>query len=66
MPGVEIVLSGDLPDGVPLVAEFGPGFIHIAVREGMSQAETVQAIAETWQSIREHYGIDRVSLLEAS
>lgn len=66
MPGVQIELRDDLPPGVPLVAEFGPGFIHIAVRAGLTQAETVTEIAQAWAAIREHYGTDKIRLLEAS
>ena len=66
MPGVKITVTPDLPERIPVAAEFGPGFIHLAVREGLSQAETVEAIREAWQAIRNHYGVERIQLLEAA
>lgn len=66
VPGVVIKLSAELPDRIPLAAEFGPGFVHIIVRDGLSQADTVEALQETWQQIREHYGAERIRLVEAS
>ena len=66
MPGVIIEISEDLPERIPLAAEFGPGFIHIIVREGLDQAETVEALEDAWQMIREHYGVNRIKILEAS
>lgn len=66
MPGVHIRLTGELPERVDTAAEFGPGFIHLAVREGMSQQQTVEAIRDAWQAIRTHYGVERIQLLEAA
>ena len=66
VPGIEIVTVDDLPEGASLVAEFGPGFIHLAVRSGLSQAETLAAVADAWQAIRDHYGEDRLRLMEAA
>lgn len=66
MPGVIIEITEDLPERIPLTAEFGPGFIHMLVRAGLSQAETVEALQDAWQQIREHYGTDRIKMLEAS
>lgn len=66
MPGVQIKISTELPERIPLAAEFGPGFVHILVRDGLSQADTIEVLEDAWQSIREHYGTERILLVEAS
>lgn len=66
MPGVIIETSEALPEHLPLIAEFGPGFIHMIMRAGLSQAETVREIEAAWQGIRDHYGADRIKRLEAA
>jgi hypothetical protein len=48
---VQIVVRDDLPESVPVAVEFTPGKVTMALRSGMTQAETVEAIKGAWQAI---------------
>ena len=63
--GVRIEATDDLPDGVPVAAEFGPGYIHLAVSKALSVPEACQQIAGAWEAIRTHYGPSTVASAEA-
>lgn len=52
---VEIVLSDDLPDSIPVAAQFTPGRIVLVVRAGLSQAETVSELAAAFSGIQACY-----------
>jgi hypothetical protein len=62
---VQVVITDDLPDAVPCAAEFGPGYINLAIRP-MSQAETCAVIQDALGTMISCYDVTDLGRLQPS
>src|SRR3954447_15693504 len=62
---VQIVITDDLPESVPYAAEFGHGYVRIAIRP-MSQAAAMEAVADAWSTMMACYELDDLEQLQPS
>ena len=63
MSDVQIAVTGDLPESIAYAAEFGPGFIHLAIRP---DANLIPIITEALTTMIDCYPPDELKRLSPS